>query len=459
MNKYTGATDDSREVGPGMLFISRPSDNAQKYLDEAIARGAAAVMLPTGSALDLSAAVSAGMDVIKSADIMLDSARVAMACYTDLPPHICAVTGTKGKTSVAAFVVQILKMMGKKAASIGTLGVNSDFMTLPGRNTTPFALELRNWLSQLRAGGAEYVVIEASSHGIEQRRLEFMKFDSVGFTNFSRDHLDYHGTMENYLAAKRRLFSDFDYKTAVLNADDWASEQTPTHGEKITFGRDGRQMKILNITASGSGQVVWLNYCGVEKKLETSLIGEFQIYNALMAIGLVCGMGFAPESLPIEGIFTQLRAPRGRAEFIGTTTSGGSVYVDYAHTPDSLQKILETLRRHTQKKLHLVFGCGGNRDAGKRPLMGEIASRLADFTTVTDDNPRNEAPEEIRRQVIAQCPNAANIGDREEAIKIAMSKLRDGDLLVIAGKGHETVQLARGVRTHFDDAETVRKYL
>ncbi len=457
MKKYTNATDNSREVLPGGLFISMPADNAQNYLNDAKEHGAAAVIIPSDSTL----AVPKDIVVIKSDDIAADSAKIAAEYYPDAPKHICAITGTKGKTSIVSFIVQILKMLGKNAASIGTLGIISEKWIESGTNTTPFVIKLRQWMSKLANNGVEYLAVEASSHGIEQKRLEYINFDAVGFSNLSRDHLDYHKTMENYFNAKARLFSDFNYKTAVINYDDEFSSQIKKHNNArlISVGFNGLEIKILAARVLPDGQEIELNYFGKIIQIKATLIGEFQIYNALMAIGLVIGMGINKDDLPIERIFENLRAPAGRAEFVGKTKTGGAVFIDYAHTPESLEQIIESLRKHTSNRLHILFGCGGNRDTGKRPMMGEIAAAKADVIYITDDNPRMEDAGEIRKQIIAACKNGIEIANRADAIRTAVNGLSDGDILIIAGKGHEDYQIIGKEKTHFSDREEVLKYL
>ncbi|MCL2017451.1 MAG: UDP-N-acetylmuramoyl-L-alanyl-D-glutamate--2,6-diaminopimelate ligase [Alphaproteobacteria bacterium] len=455
MKKYTNATDNSNHIMPGGLFISMPAAKAQEYLDDAVARGAIAVMIPMDSAL----VVPANVHVIKSGNISLDAARVAAEYYPEIPKHICAVTGTKGKTSTVAFVRQIMQMLGKSSATIGTLGLVSDKWNSNGLNTTPRSFQLRQWLSRLAADEIEYLAMEASSIGLEEQRMEFIAFDSVGFSNLAPEHLGYHGDMENYFKSKKRLFTDFEYGVAVLNADDEYAMRIPSHGKVITFGRTGADMKIKEMVATAGGQRIGLDYFGQSMTLTTTLIGEFQVYNVLMAIGLVIGMGFAPSEIPVERIFAELRAPRGRAEYVGRAQSGGCVYVDYAHTAESLESILIAMRAQTAGKLHLVFGCGGGRDIQKRSRMGLAADKHADEIIVTDDNPRFDDPAEIRSHIIVACPRAIEIGDRETAIKTAIEKLSNKDVLIIAGKGHETEQIVGNSKTHFDDAEIARKYL
>jgi UDP-N-acetylmuramoyl-L-alanyl-D-glutamate--2,6-diaminopimelate ligase len=453
---YSKITDNSRDITPGALFISRPCANAQQYLNDALVRGAAGVLLPANHNLS----VPPGPTISFSFDINTDTAKLAREYMPNLPKHLCGITGTKGKTSIVALVRQILQILGKKSATIGTLGVVSDDWSEPGRNTTPFPIELAETLQKLAENGTQYVAMELSSIGLDEKRAEFLPFDAIGFSNFSRDHLDYHGTMENYFATKARLFSnDFNYKTAVINADDeWAKKLTP-HSDIINIGFHGDKIKIISIRPNNDGQDVELIFFGKNYRLKTPLLGTFQIYNILIAIGLVIGMGIAPDEIPLEKLFSELRAPRGRCEFVGNTRTGAAVYVDYAHTPDSLEKILETLREHTKNKLSVVFGCGGNRDMGKRAIMGKIANDLADNVIITDDNPRNENPDLIREQIMTACPSARNMGDRELAIKTAISELSDGDILVIAGKGHEDYQLIGDKKYHFDDAEIAKKNL
>jgi UDP-N-acetylmuramoyl-L-alanyl-D-glutamate--2,6-diaminopimelate ligase len=479
MNKYSGITDNSKEVISDGLFISYASAKAQEYIDEAIANGAIAVMIPADSDFK----IPENIEVIKSKNIMADSTKVAAEYYPKRPAHICAITGTKGKTSIVSFVMQIMKMLGKSAGSIGTLGVMSESFTEEGANTTPRPIQLRKWLENLHDVGVEYLAMEASSHGIDQHRMDCLSFDSVGFSNLLHDHLDYHKTMENYFEAKKKLFTDFEYNVAVINLDDeWGQKlfsqfvipaKAGIHCQEaelrrsamggddracLAVGRQGSSIKILNIKPLHDGQEAVLEYFGKTISITTSLIGEFQIYNVLMAIGLVIGMGINKDDLDLPRIFAEMRAPKGRAEYIASK-NGAAIFVDYAHMPEALEQTIKAFRRHVSGRLHVLFGCGGDRDNSKRPMMGEIAARLADSIIVTDDNPRTEDATKIRAQIMAACPNALEIGDREQAIKTAMEKLQPGDILIVAGKGHEDYQIIGKEKIHFDDAEVVKKYL
>jgi UDP-N-acetylmuramoyl-L-alanyl-D-glutamate--2,6-diaminopimelate ligase len=388
---------------------------------------------------------------------------MAARFYVHQPRVIAAVTGTNGKTSVAAFTRQIWQRLGFRAASIGTLGLVAPNLQRPGALTTPDPVDLHRILRELADDGIEYLAMEASSHGLEQFRLDGVRIGAAGFTNLSRDHLDYHDSMEAYLAAKMRLFEAVMAPggTAVLNADapefDALAQICVARGhEIISYGAAGEDLRLEASQPSEQGQHVTLTVLGERAEMKLPLFGAFQAHNVLCALGLAIACG-ANHEAALEAI-EYLKGPRGRLELVARHPSGAPVYVDYAHTPDALENVLEALRSHATGRLVLVFGCGGDRDPGKRPLMGAVASRLADVVIVTDDNPRSEDPAAIRRQIMAPqgAPGAREIGLRGEAIRAALALLERDDLLLIAGKGHETGQIV-GEEVHpFDDADVAR---
>ncbi len=392
------------------------------------------------------------------------------AVFQRQPEYIVAVTGTNGKTSVVSFARQIWIDLGYKSASLGTLGaIGPDGKRIDegAPLTTPDPVALHRLLDSLAGEGFDHVAFEASSHGLDQFRLDGVRIKVAAFTNLTRDHLDYHGTEEAYLAAKLRLFSEVlpPEGIAVVNVDTAygvrVAEAAASAGRKVwRVGRAGKEIRLIDAALGPKGQTLSVEVHGERYEVALPLAGGFQASNALLAAGLViaCGGGQHSTMQALE----RLETVPGRMQWVGevgTGESGASVYVDYAHTPDALRTVLEALRPHTKHRLHLVFGCGGDRDAGKRPLMGMLAAALADHTIVTDDNPRGEVPAEIRREIMEGVPEGSDveeIGDRAKAIKAAVGALEPGDALVIAGKGHETGQIVGKVVLPFDDAEVTR---
>ena len=459
--EITGVTGDSREVRPGFLFAALPglATDGRYFVDDAVARGAAAVLVP--EATDIGAA-EGRVQVVVDADPRHRFAKICARFYPSRPDICVAVTGTNGKTSAVVFARQIWGAIGLRAAAVGTLGVVEPSGTRAGALTTPDPVSLHRELDALARGGVERAALEASSHGLAQSRLDGLRLAAAGFTNLSRDHLDYHVSFDAYRAAKLRLFDELlpPGGTAVLNAD------SPEYGifeaacgargcPIIDYGRNARELRLVSVEPDADGQVAELVAFGQTRRQRFGLIGEFQIANALCAAGLVIGGGDDPYAA-IDALGT-LEAPPGRMQPVARSPTGAAIFVDYAHTPVALVHALQALRPHTAGALVVVFGCGGDRDSGKRRLMGEAAARFADRTVVTDDNPRGEDPDAIRREVLAGCPNAIEIGDRGEAIRAAVAGLAADDVLVIAGKGHETSQVAGGITRPFDDAETARE--
>ncbi len=449
--EIAGVTSDSRKVGKGFLFAALPGSkfDGRKFIPAALEAGAAAVLAPEDMDLPV--------PVVSAWDIRRAYALAAAGFWKDQPPVVVAVTGTNGKTSVAAFCRQIFTLCGRKAASMGTLGVRAgDQQITPPGLTTPDAADVFELLAKLAGMGVTHLAMEASSHGIDQRRLDGVRLAAAGYTNFSQDHLDYHGTMGAYRAAKLRLFETLLPRggTAVLNAD---SEQFPAFaaaavcaGQSVmSVGEDGQAIRLLDRALLPEGQRLKLQCDGRRYDVALPLAGDFQAENALVAAGLCIAAGEDAEA--VFAALEKIEGAPGRLQRVGTAAGGGEAYVDYAHTPDGLQTVLEALRPHARGKLIVVFGAGGDRDRTKRPQMGAIAAKLADIAIVTDDNPRSEDPAAIRAEVLKGGPGMTEIGDRREAIREACAMLGEGDVLVVAGKGHEQGQIVGETIHPFDD--------
>jgi UDP-N-acetylmuramoyl-L-alanyl-D-glutamate--2,6-diaminopimelate ligase len=448
----TGVTADSRAVRPGFLFAALPGArvDGRDFAPAAVAAGAAAI-LAGGDIPGL------GVPVVSDSDPRRAYA-LAAAAFWGVRPKVCvAITGTNGKTSVAAFCRQIFTRLGRSAASMGTLGVRAgdEQITQPGL-TTLDAADMARLLADLAARGVTHVALEASSHGISQRRLDGVRLTAAGFLNLTQDHLDYHGTMGAYRAAKLRLFEALLPRgaTAVLNADSdqfevFAGAAIQAGQTILSVGEHGQSLTLAARKPTSEGQRLSVIEQGRTHDIRLPLVGAFQASNALVAAGLCIAAGEDPDA--VLAALEHLEGAPGRLQRVGAGSRGGEAYVDYAHTPDGLETVLTALRPHVRGRLIVVFGAGGDRDRGKRPLMGEIAARLADVAIVTDDNPRSEPPEAIRAAILAAAPGASETGDRRAAIREAAELLRDGDVLVVAGKGHEQGQLVAGVNHPFDD--------
>ncbi len=453
--EISGLTCDSRKVAPGFLFAAIPGSSVDgtAYIKDAVENGARAILAPIGTSADNSVAL------ITSENPRHSYALLASRFYGLQPASIAAVTGTNGKTSVVSFARQIWTHLGHRAASMGTLGITGPGIQTPEGLTTPDPSDLHQSLNDLHKHGIEKLTMEASSHGLSQNRLDGVNVQVAAFTNLSRDHLDYHVLMEEYLGAKLRLFSEIlsDDGVAVLNADDrvYPEITTAVKGRILSYGWNGEDIHLESLTPFEGGQRLSLTVMGRPYCITLPLSGAFQVENALCALGLVMADG-ADVKQAIEGI-EFLEGVPGRLQHVATCANGAAVYVDYAHTPDALVNVLKAMRPHATGRLNVVFGCGGDRDAGKRPEMGKMASEFADAVIVTDDNPRGEDAGEIRKQVLMGCPTADEIGDRAEAIDRAVRELENGDVLVVAGKGHETGQIIRGKAHPFDDADEIRR--
>jgi UDP-N-acetylmuramoyl-L-alanyl-D-glutamate--2,6-diaminopimelate ligase len=457
----TGISSDSRKVGKGELFValSGTKTDGARFVDDAIGRGAAAVI-----AAHVSDMPSADAPVLCSVDPRRALALAAAAFYGAQPATMVAVTGTAGKTSVASFTRQIWAQCGLAAAQIGTTGVIA-----PGRNdygslTTPDPVTLHKLLAELARESVTHAAMEASSHGLDQRRLDGVRLSASAFTNLGRDHLDYHPTMEEYFHAKMRLFDTLMPKgtPAIIHADDeWsakAAAAAKAAGLDVrTVGRKGDYLTLKRVEHFRDKQVAEIHHGGDIFEVHLPLAGDFQIANAIVSAGLALSTGVAPRAA--FAALNHLKGAPGRLELVGQTKDGALCYVDYAHKPEALENVLTSVRPFTTGRVVVVFGCGGDRDKGKRPIMGEIATRLADVVIVTDDNPRSESPALIRAEIMIAARGATEIGDRHEAIRRAVGMLRAGDTLIVAGKGHEEGQIVGAEILPFSDHEEIRKAL
>jgi UDP-N-acetylmuramoyl-L-alanyl-D-glutamate--2,6-diaminopimelate ligase len=455
----SGLAMDSRAVKPGDLFfaLAGAKTDGTRFIDQAIKSGAVAV---AGEH-----APPAGLSV---PFVLLQNPRRALALaaarfYPRQPSTIAAVTGTSGKTSVAAFTRQIWERLGFNAASVGTIGVVSPKRNVYGSLTTPDPVALQRSLDELAGDGVTHLALEASSHGLDQFRLDGVRVSAAGFTNLSRDHMDYHPDVAHYLAAKLRLFTDLvrGDGVAVIAADHDVSKAVidASRARKLrlmTVGRAGdgagEGIRLVNTAIDGFGQKLTIEHRGRTRALRLPLVGEFQIENALVAAGLAIGTGGVADD--VFAALEHLEGAKGRLELVGERR-GAPIFVDYAHKPDALAKALQALRPYAKRKLVVVFGAGGDRDAGKRPLMGEIAAQNADSVIITDDNPRSENPATIRAAILAASGGAKEIGDRAEAIRAAVESLQAGDALLVAGKGHETGQIVGDRTLPFSDHDAV----
>jgi UDP-N-acetylmuramoyl-L-alanyl-D-glutamate--2,6-diaminopimelate ligase len=452
-----GVTADSRTVKHGDVFVAIAGGKADglRFIDTAIAAGAAAIAADRAPPTPLPGNVA----FVHVSNPRRALALIAAKFHPRQPRIIAAVTGTSGKTSVAAFTRQIWSALGERAASIGTIGVVSPSGETYGSLTTPDPVALHRTLDALAADGVTHLAIEASSHGLDQYRLDGLHIAAAGFTNITRDHLDYHPSFEAYFAAKLRLFEDLlaPGAAAIVDADhdhaDAVVAASAAHGLSImTVGRKGTGIRLVESAIDGFAQTLRLEYRQKHFRVRLPLVGEFQIENALVAAGLAIATG--GEAGNVFAALEQLQGAKGRLERVGASR-GAQIFVDYAHKPDALAKALDALRPYVTGRLVVVFGAGGDRDRGKRPLMGAIASQKADRVIVTDDNPRGEDAAAIRAAIIAAARDASEIGDRREAIRRAIADLRSGDVLLIAGKGHETGQIIGDRIIPFSDHEAV----
>lgn len=460
--EISGLSADSRQIGPGMLFAALPGSQVDgaRFAPDAVRQGASAVLLGDQPLL------SGDLDVpvIRSGDPRRAFALAAAAFFNRQPEIIVAVTGTSGKTSVAEFARQIFAAAGKRAASLGTLGITTDSGTDYGSLTTPDPVSLHQTLSDIAEDGITHLAMEASSHGIDQRRLDGVRLKAAAFTNLGRDHLDYHPTMEDYFAAKMRLFDTLlpEDGIGVVDVDsNWgerAADVLDRRGiEMMTVGVTGATLRLSDTLIDKGGQRLILRHGGVDHRVFVPLHGAFQVNNAVVAAALTIASGVdAGAAIDALG---GLKGAAGRLERVGETPDGAPVFVDYAHKPDALESVLKALRPLTEGRLVVVIGAGGDRDPGKRTLMGAAAEAFADEVIVTDDNPRTEDPAAIRAAVLSGAPSAREIADREEAIQEGVRMLGKDDVLVIAGKGHEPGQIIGATTLPFSDRDVARAAL
>jgi UDP-N-acetylmuramoyl-L-alanyl-D-glutamate--2,6-diaminopimelate ligase len=455
-----GVTADSRKVSPGALFAALPgsASDGRAFIPQAVAAGAAAVLVEQD-------APGVSVPVVRVHDVRRAYALAARAFWGAEPEVVVAVTGTNGKTSVATFCRQIFTAVGRKSASLGTLGLQleGENLTPPGL-TTPDAADVARMAADLAGRGVTHLALEASSHGLDQRRLDGLTLKAAAFLNLTQDHLDYHKSMGAYRDAKLRLFRTLlpTGGTAVLNADSSAFDAFAAaavmHGQTVmSVGESGVGLRLVARTPEPFGQRLTIVRQGTSYDVRLPLAGAFQAANVLAAAGLCIAAGE-----DVEAVLTaleQLKGAPGRLQHVGSGPNGGDAYVDYAHTPDGLETVLKALRPHVLGRLIVVFGAGGDRDKAKRPLMGAAAASLADLAIVTDDNPRSEDPADIRRAILAAAPGALEVGDRRAAIRAAAEQLNAGDILVVAGKGHEQGQTIAGVVHPFDDVTETRAAL
>ena len=459
--EVTGFALDHRQVAPGNVFgaFVGARVNGEDYIADAVQRGAVAVVARPEARVE-------GARHIASAEPRQAFAALAARHFAPYPDTIVAVTGTNGKTSTVEMTRQLWRMMGHRSASIGTLGVTTADDQVKTGLTSPDIVTFLANMAGMRRMGISHVAYEASSHGLDQYRAEGVPVKAVAFTNLSRDHLDYHADMDAYFAAKMRLFDEVvaDDGTAVVWADDARSGEVIARAEArglklVTVGVAGETIRLVSRQSTPLGQTLVLRYDGAEHRLSLPLIGAYQAANVLVAAGLVLATGgeWAATLLSMSRI-----APvRGRLERAVISRDGAPVYVDYAHTPDAVEAAIAALRPHVEGRLITVIGAGGDRDEGKRSAMGDVAARLSDVVIVTDDNPRSEDPAAIRRAMLAGAPAATEIGDRREAIAAALAMARSGDIVLIAGKGHEQGQIVGAGENErvlpFDDVTVARE--
>ena len=454
----TGLTADSRQVKPGFIFAALPGTVAdgRDFIPQAAAAGASAIISTPG--VD-----TLGLPLLASEHPRLDYARAAKRLFPSQPATVVAVTGTNGKSSTVEFLRQIWAHAGHSAACFGTLGVRTPDGLQAMSHTTPDALALHKTLDELAQEGVTHAAMEASSHGLDQHRMDEVALAAAGFTNLTQDHYDYHDSPEEYFAAKKRLFLELlpARSPAIIMVDSPEGRDlmqdclaVPHYVRQVGWG--GRDIRIVEIMPRRSSQLLTLVVDGERAEVELPLAAEFQALNAVTALGLALATGVSRADA--LAALERLQGVAGRLEIAGTK-GGAPVFVDFAHTEDGLRKVLQNIRPHVEDKLRVVFGCGGDRDAAKRPKMGAVAAKFADDVIVTDDNPRTEDAGKIRDAVMRGCPDATEIGDRRAAIAEGIARLQPGDALVVAGKGHETGQIVGDTVIPFNDVEVVRDLL
>ncbi|MBY0559683.1 UDP-N-acetylmuramoyl-L-alanyl-D-glutamate--2,6-diaminopimelate ligase [Hyphomicrobium sp.] len=459
--QVTGITAASAAVGPGAIFAGLPGTKVDgaSFVSDAVARGAAAIVVGKNKGVT----VPPGVALIEVDNPRAVLAKIAAKLSGRQPACAVAVTGTSGKTSVADFTRQIFTALGHRAASIGTIGIVKPGGAVYGSLTTPDPVTLHATLAALADEGVTHIAFEASSHGLDQHRLDGVELSAAAFTNLGRDHMDYHPTVEAYLDAKLRLFTELlpPGKPAVINADGACAIEVMAAANArglrvLTVGALGDTLKCTSVKRDGFRQVIGIVAAGKDYSVDLPLVGAYQVENALVAAGLAIAVG--EETGAVLSALAGLKGVPGRLEIIGER-NGGLAIVDYAHKPEALAAALDGCRPFATGRLISVFGCGGDRDKGKRPIMGRISVERADVTIVTDDNPRSEQPAQIRKEILAGAAGAQEIGDRAEAISTAVKMMMPGDVVLVAGKGHETGQIIGDRIVPFSDHDEIRRAL
>ena len=454
----TSITADSRAVKPGALFaaLAGSRTDGARFVSDALAKGASAILAGEGTMI----AAPAYVPILRAREPRHALALMAARLHPRQPKHMLAITGTSGKTSVADFTRQILIALGQQAASVGTIGLVRPDGAVYGSLTTPDPVSLHETLDSLAGDGITHVAFEASSHGLDQHRLDGVRVTAAAYTNLGRDHLDYHPTLDAYLAAKLRLFSELlpADGTAVVNADGAEAvrviDLVQRRGVRcLTTGQLGETLQLVETVRDGFTQRITVRADGRDHAIVFPLLGSYQVENALVAAGLSMACGFSADAA--LGTLAQLRGVPGRLEIVARH-NGGLAVIDYAHKPEALAAALDALRPFATGKLICVIGCGGDRDRGKRPIMGRIAVDASDIVIITDDNPRSEDPATIRAEMLINAPGAQEIGDRGAAIAAGVAQLGEGDVLLVAGKGHEIGQIVGAVTLPFSDHEAVQ---
>jgi len=454
-------TADSRQAAPGTLFVALAGTRADgaKFIADAVAKGAVAVLAGETAAIPDGLTVP----VLRAGEPRHALALMAARFFARQPETVVAVTGTSGKTSVAEFTRQLFRAAGRRAASLGTIGVVKPDGAVYGSLTTPDPVTLHETLAALAGEGITHLALEASSHGLDQFRLDGVRIAAGAFTNLGRDHLDYHPTTEAYLAAKLRLFEELlaPGQPAVINADGPRAADVMAAARRrglriVSVGKGGETVRLARLARDGFAQVMTIVHAGRAYEARLPLVGTYQAANAMVAVGLALAVGEDPDV--VIAALAGLEGVKGRLEIVGER-NGALAVVDYAHKPEALEAALEGVRPFATGRVICVFGCGGDRDRGKRPIMGRIAVERADVTIVTDDNPRTEDPAAVRAEILAGAPGAREIGDRGEAIRAAVAMMQPGDVVLVAGKGHETGQIVGETVTPFSDHDCLRRAL
>lgn len=451
--RISGISNDSRKIEPGFAFVAIKGEvfDGHNFIDIALEKGASFIIYESDITQN-------GKNFFRVENSRKAFSLLASHFYNKQPENIIAITGTNGKTSIVSFFEQILTNLGLKSASIGTIGIKG--FKAETSLTTPDPVTLYKLLRDASSNKIKYLALEASSHGLKQNRLDGVHLKAAGFSNFTQDHLDYHGSFENYFKAKMILFTEILQKGyAILNADipeyEKIREICIKKGHSIiSYGRKGEQIKLFDINNNLQSQIFTYQIDNTKYKTEVNLVGEFQIYNILCAIGFALSVGVKADE--IVKTLPKLEYVNGRMEKLNIKNK--DVYVDYAHSPDALEKALKSLRPYVKSRLIVLFGCGGNRDKEKRPVMGKIAKDNADLVIITDDNPRNEKPNLIRAEIFKACPGAIEINERQNGIEYALSEMQKGDVLLIAGKGHEDYQIIGDKKMPFSDKIIAENY-